>query len=96
MRGRIADIDRRHQTRIGRVGDVDNRGAEVFFVRDVADIGVVAGDGDLSSAGQIEMTQAPHITGERAVRTFNFHYYLSIVAPEAFTIAVHFGISAAI
>ena len=93
----IVERDGRDQARIGRIGDVDDRGAELLLVRDVPDIGVMAGDRDLPGAGQIEMAEAPHIAGERAVRPVDFtHCYLSIVAPEAFTIAVHFGISALI
>ena len=97
VRGRIVDVT--VATRRGLAGSAMST-IEVprsLLVRDVPDIGVVAGDGDLAGAGQIEMAQAPHIAGERAVRPVDFvHCYLSIVAPEAFTIAVHFGISAAI
>src|SRR4029077_17818204 len=103
-----------HQPRLCRVGDIDNRGAEVLLVRDMPDISVRTGDGDLARAGQVEMAQAPHIAREHAVRIghgFSLRMilsenrfplfgimrdYLSTVAPEAFTIAVHFGISAAI
>jgi hypothetical protein len=51
-------------------------------------------DIDLTGTRQIEMTQTPNIARLRSVLIT--HDYLSIVAPEAFTIAVHFGISAAI
>ena len=74
------------------------------------DIGVVAGDIDLARAGQIEMADAPHIAGERAVRPVDFTHrlyssglivvsergYLSTWAPEAFTTSAHFGTSLAI
>ena len=97
VRGEVADVDCRNHARIGRIGDVEDRGAEIVLIRNVSDKGILAGDGDLAGAGQIEMADAPHIAGERAVRAVNLvHFYLSIVAPDAFTIACHFGISAAI
>ena len=77
VRGRIVERDAAHDTRIGRIGDIDDRGAELFFVGDVADIGVVAGDIDLAGAGQIEMADAPHVAGERAVRPVDFIHRLS-------------------
>ena len=110
MRGRIVERDAAHHARVCRIGDVDDRGAELFFVRDVPDIGVVAGDVDLTRAGQIEMADAPHIAGERAIRPIDFIHrlyslglivfrnrdYLSTWAPEALTTSAHFGTSLAI
>ena len=49
--------------RIGGIGNVDDRGAEVVLVRDVPDIGVIAGDADLSGAGQVEMAEAADVAG---------------------------------
>ena len=42
-----------------------------LLVRDVPDIGVMAGDVDLAGARQFEMAETPHVAGERAVRAFN-------------------------
>ena len=85
-------------------------GAEIVLVGDVADIGVVAGDIDLAGAGQIEMADAPHIAGERAVRPVDFTHrlyssglivvlnggYLSTWRRKLFTTSAHFGTSLAI
>ena len=75
VRGRIVERDGRHQPRIGRIGDVDDRGAELLLVRNVPDISVIAGDGDLPGAGQIEMAQAPHIARQRAARPIDFIHF---------------------
>jgi hypothetical protein len=69
MRGGIVERYRRDQPRLRRIGDVDDRRPKVLLVRNMPDIGVVAGDGDLAGARQIEMTQAPHIARGGAART---------------------------
>ena len=51
VRGGIVEGDGGDQARIGRIGDVDDGSAELLLVGDVADIGIMAGDGDLSGAG---------------------------------------------
>ena len=48
-----------------RIGDVDDRGAELVLVRDVPDIGVAARDAHLAGAGEIEMAEAADVAGER-------------------------------
>ena len=67
VRREIADRNRGDQARVGRVGNVDDRGAEILLVRNVRDISGVARNGDLPRARQIEMAQAPHVARRRAV-----------------------------
>lgn len=78
MRGRIIERDARYDPWIFGIRNIDNRGAEVLLIGNMADIGVPARDGDLSRAGQIEMTQTPHVARQSAVRSFHFRHRLII------------------
>jgi len=102
MRRRIADLDRGDQARIGRVGHVNDRGAEILLVRNVRDVSVVAGNGDLPAPGRSRWPRRRTLRAAAPLGLILLIFIFlrscaySIVAPEAFTIAVHFGISALI
>ena len=72
----------------------------MVLVRDMPHIGKAACDRHLPGARQVEMAEAAHIAGKQHrlafndVHDFNPKVSQSNVAPDAFTIAVHFGISA--
>ncbi len=63
VRGMVVERDGRDHARIGGIGNVDDRGAEVVLVRDVADIGMLARDAHLSRAGQVDMSEPADVTG---------------------------------
>jgi hypothetical protein len=50
----IVEEDLRHDARLPRVGNVEDRSAEVLFVADMADVGVFPDHGDLAGAWQLE------------------------------------------
>ena len=73
VRGRIVEGDGRHQPGIGRIGDIDDAGAEAFLVGQVADIGVIAGDMNLSGAADIEMGEPSRpVCHRRSVTVVHF------------------------
>ena len=61
VRTRILEMDLRHHARPARVGHVQDRGAELRAVREVADVGVVALDADLSRPRQVEPPEPFHV-----------------------------------
>ena len=65
VRSRIVERDGRDHARIDRIGDVDDRRAELLRIRDVTDVSVTAGHADLPGTGQVEMAEAEDIAGER-------------------------------
>ena len=44
MRGRIAEIDLRHDARLARVGNIDDAGAQSLLVRQVTKVRIIAVD----------------------------------------------------
>jgi hypothetical protein len=56
VRARILEMNLRDHARLARVGHVQDRGAELRAVREVADVGVVAYDTHLPGARQVEMS----------------------------------------
>src|SRR6185369_7268225 len=49
---------------LARIGDVEDRRAEALLVGDVADVGVIPGDGDLPRARQLEPREPLHVPPE--------------------------------
>ena len=66
VRGGIGKCDGRHAARLGGIGDIEDGGAELRTIGDMAHIGVRALHGDLAGSSQIEMANPPDIAGERA------------------------------
>ena len=66
VRVRVFDKNLRYDARILRIGDVEDAGAELLLVRDVADGAVAAFDIHLAGARQIEMRQAFDVMGKGA------------------------------
>ena len=91
VRGRIIERDRRDNARMVRVGDVDDRGAELILVGDVTDVGVTARDRHLSGARHVKVREAANLVRSGAPVGRACH---SSFAPAAFMMALHFGISA--
>src|SRR5207248_11173262 len=69
----IVERDGGDYPRLTRLGDIDNRSAELILVRNVADIGVAARNRDLPRAGKIEMAEATDIAGKRGCLSFHCH-----------------------
>ena len=67
VRGGVGERDGGDRARIGGIRHVEDRGAEIGAVGDVAHIGVTARDRHLAGAGEIEMAEPSHIAGERPV-----------------------------
>jgi len=63
----VVERDGGDDARLARIADIDDRRAEMIRVGDVPDIGMGAADRDLSGAGEIEMTQAADVAGERGL-----------------------------
>jgi hypothetical protein len=68
VRAHVAHRHRGDETRIGRIGNIGNRCAEILLVRNVPDVGVVAGDRHLPRTGQIEMADAADVLGRGSAR----------------------------
>src|SRR5262245_12738063 len=67
VRSRIVEHYGRHQTRVFRIRDVEDRCTEVLLVRDVPDIGIVARNGHLPRPGQIEVAKPLYIAPRSTV-----------------------------
>ena len=63
VRRAVVERDGRDHARVRRIGNVDDRGAEVVLVRDVPDIGMRAGDAHLSRAGQVDVSEPADVAG---------------------------------
>src|SRR5215467_4142547 len=66
VRGGIGECDGRHAARLGGIGDIQDGGAELRTIGDMAHIGVTALHGDLAGSSQIEMANPADIAGEPA------------------------------
>src|SRR5262245_6022551 len=66
VRGGIGERDGCHAARIGGIGDIEDGGAELPTIGQMAHIGVTALHGDLAGSNQIEMANPADIAGERA------------------------------
>jgi hypothetical protein len=64
VRGGVGERDGRHRARIGGIGHVQDGGAQIGAVGDVAHIGKAARHRHLAGAGEIEMAEPAHIAGE--------------------------------
>ena len=62
----IGERDGRHAARLARIRDIEDGGAELRTIGDMAHIGVTALHGDLAGSSQIEMANPANIAGERA------------------------------
>ena len=67
VRTRIVEKNLRHDARIFRIGHIENGGAEVFLVRDVAYVGIVAGNIDLAGSRQFETREARNVVRQLRV-----------------------------
>ncbi len=95
----VVERDGGDDARLARIADINDRRAEMNRIGNVPDIGMGAADRDLPRPGEIEMTQAADVAGER----LSFHCIhrvqslrptpQSSFAPEALMIAAHLGIS---
>jgi hypothetical protein len=63
VRGLVVEGDGRDHARVGGIGNVDDRGAEVVLVRDVPDIGALAGDTHLPGARQLDVPEPADVAG---------------------------------
>src|SRR6266446_1039500 len=84
MRLVILERDRGDDARLARIGDVDDRRAEMFRIGNVPDKRMRAAHRDLSTAGEIEMTQTADVAGEAGSRSVNrVHAPFSRATPKS-------------
>jgi len=62
---RIVETDLRHDPGLARIRYVEDRGAELRAVREMADVSVIAGDVHLTRTRQVEMPKPPDVPGKR-------------------------------
>jgi hypothetical protein len=64
----IVERDGGDQARLARIGDIDDRGAEMIRIGNVSNKGMGTADRHLPAAGEIEMTQPADVAGELSAR----------------------------
>src|SRR5262249_53727467 len=74
---RIVERDGGDHARRARIGDVDDRGAELARARDVPDIGMRGGHAHLAGTGKIEVAEPTGVAGERRSMSVNIVHLVS-------------------
>ena len=79
---RIVERDRCNDARTAGIGYVEDGGAEIGAVGDVAHIGVASRDRHLAGAGEVEMAELAHVAGQAAAAVDDVHPSILSSAPK--------------